>query len=126
MYNMGMSRVGFAHSELAHRAVMAAAEKIKAETGCTWNEAIRQACTTLEGAANGRYNTVESVHTCRDIGRKSVSGLTTDSIPGSRTDPFVRSEYKRMQEAEAGLDEAARWLKENDPKYSSSDNGKAK
>ena len=110
------SSIEFAHTALAQEATFREARRLVDDEGVSWNDAMRAAATTLDGAADHPGKTVESVQTCTDLERNPIMGVSGDDIPEARNDPFGSSERKRHEEAELGLDEAAGWLKKHDPK----------
>jgi hypothetical protein len=87
------------------------------EEGVSETDALRMAATTMDGAGDNRRGTVESLQTCYDLGGKEVKGLTGKDIPEERHDEYAENEEARHSAADAGEDEAAKWLRENDPSY---------
>lgn len=102
----------FSHSPLAERALIREAQQLfdNGEVD-SLVEGLRMACTTLRGAANRPGQTVESVQTCTDLFAEKVPGLTGSDTVTGRTDRLVRSSEARRRRAEAGKDEAAKWLR---------------
>ena len=101
-----------AHSPLAERALMREAQRLF-DSGEVESlvDGLRRACSTMDGAGNKRGETVESVQTCTDLFGEKVPGLTAPDTITPRTDKLARSETARRRRAEAGKDEAARWLR---------------
>ena len=110
------------YSSLTRKAILKEAERLLKEGVVSdWSEALRIAAATLDGT--GEDVTVEGIQTCRDIGGKPVSGLTTNDSPRKRTDEFSKSVEERAKKAEKGKDLAEEWLRKNDPEYNKSSQG---
>ena len=107
----------FAPTKFAAEGLKQEAEKLMKEEGLSQEEALRVAASTMSGAGDNPSGTVESVQTCTDIGGRSVVGVTGDDIPEARLDPYAKTEQIRHQKARQGVDDAAEWLRKNDPKY---------
>jgi hypothetical protein len=87
------------------------------DEGMSETDAIRQAASTMDGAGDNPQGTVESVQTCFTLDRKPVKGLTGSDSPSERKDEFASTQRARQKSAEKGKDEAAEWLRQNDPNY---------
>lgn len=117
-----MPRGQIAHIRVAADALLRAAYELLADgTVETLEEAVRIAAATLDGAGEGV--TVESMQTCRDLGGNKVAGLTTDDSVTFRVDPFGETESFRAEEAEQGVDDAEKWLREHDSNYAKKKGG---
>lgn len=107
----------FAPTKIAGEGLRDEVEKLMKEDGLSEAEALRVAASTMRGAGDNPRGTVESVQTCTDIGGRTVCGVTGDDIPEQRQDPFAKTEAERHDLADRGKDEAAEWLRQNDPNY---------
>lgn len=107
----------FSITKIASEGLKREAERLIKEEGLSETDALRSAASTMDGAGDNPDGTVESVQTCTDLEGNPVAGLTSDDNPTERTDSFAASEEKRQEMADRGKDEAAEWLRQNDPNY---------
>jgi hypothetical protein len=105
----------FAPSKIAGVGLRDEVKKLMKEDGLSESEALRVAASTMSGAGDNPSGTVESVQTCTDLEGRAVPGLTGDDIPAKRNDSFAKTEAERHDLADKGKDEAAEWLRNNDP-----------
>gem|GEM_PF-6032055 len=107
----------FAPTKIAAEGLRDEVNRLMKEDGLSQSDALRVAASTMSGAGDNPRGTVESVQTCTDIGGKTVCGVTGDDIPEERQDPYAATEEQRHDLADKGKDEAAEWLRQNDPNY---------
>lgn len=113
-----------AHTDLAERALILEAERLLQEGIVdTFEDGLRVAAATLDGAGDRSGSTVESVQTCTDLGRRPVRGLSCNDRVTVRLDEGWESAEERNAQAESGGDDVEAWLRANDPKYMETKNG---
>jgi hypothetical protein len=106
----------FAPTDIASKGLNDESKALMDE-GMSETDALRSAATTMDGAGDNPHGTVESMQTCLDLEGNPVNGLTSNDVPMKRNDEFADNEEKRHEAADAGKDEAAEWLRKNDPNY---------
>lgn len=108
----------FAHTELADQALRDYAKRLELEDGIDPNDAMRMAATVMDGAADRPGATVESVHTCMNLFKRPVNGLSGDDNSLARLDEFASDARLRHFLARKNCDMAGIWLQlfDMDPK----------